>query len=165
MQYVRLSAPVDGAAYPCRAQGARAPGCSRSRNSPTDDGGAVPPNTTSRMRSEQSDEQSAEQPQEVTHPEARITHRGICASPDTIFGSHRRSKAAEELYRKALSTAREQEAKLWELRAAASLARLRRDQGRRTEARDLLAPIYGWFTEGFDTPDLKEAMALIEELA
>jgi predicted ATPase len=50
------------------------------------------------------------------------------------------------------------------LRAAASLARLRRDQGRRVEARDLLAPIYGWFTEGFGTPDLKEARTLLEEL-
>jgi predicted ATPase len=74
------------------------------------------------------------------------------------------SAAAEELYRKALSIAEEQEAKLWELRAAASLARLRRDQGRRAEARDLLAPVYGWFTEGFDTPDLKEAKALLDEL-
>jgi class 3 adenylate cyclase/predicted ATPase len=75
------------------------------------------------------------------------------------------SEAAEVLYRKALSIAEEQEAKLWELRAAASLARLRRDQGRLTEARDLLAPVYGWFTEGFDTADLKEAKALIDELA
>jgi len=58
----------------------------------------------------------------------------------------------------------EQEAKLWELRAAVSLARVRRDQDRRAEARDLLAPIYGWFTEGFDTRDLKEAKALLEEL-
>ena len=74
------------------------------------------------------------------------------------------SVAAEELYRKALSIAQEQEAKLWELRAAASLARLRRDQGRPAEARDLLAPVYGWFTEGFDTPDLKEAKALLIEL-
>jgi class 3 adenylate cyclase/predicted ATPase len=72
--------------------------------------------------------------------------------------------AAEELYRKALSIAREQEAKLWELRAAVSLTRLRRDQGRRAEARDLLAPVYGWFTEGFDTADLKEAKALLDEL-
>jgi predicted ATPase len=71
---------------------------------------------------------------------------------------------AEELYHKALSTAKEQEAKLWELRAAASLARLRRDQGRRTEARDLLAPVYGWFTEGFETQDLKEAKVLLDEL-
>jgi class 3 adenylate cyclase/predicted ATPase len=72
--------------------------------------------------------------------------------------------AAEELYRKALSIAAEQEAKLWELRAAVSLARLRRDQGRHAEARDLLAPVYAWFTEGFDTPDLKEAKALLDEL-
>jgi hypothetical protein len=62
-----------------------------------------------------------------------------------------------------LGIAREQEAKLWELRAAASLARLRRDH-RRAEAHELLAPIYGWFTEGFDTPDLKEAKALLDEL-
>jgi predicted ATPase/class 3 adenylate cyclase len=74
------------------------------------------------------------------------------------------SEVAEELYCKALRIAREQEAKLWELRAAASFARLRRNQGRRAEARDLLAPVYGWFTEGFDTPDLKEAKALLDEL-
>jgi predicted ATPase len=72
---------------------------------------------------------------------------------------------AEELYRKALGIAREQEAKLWELRAAVSLARLRSDQDRRAEARGLLAPVYGWFTEGFATKDLKEAKALLDELA
>jgi predicted ATPase len=74
-------------------------------------------------------------------------------------------EAAEELYRKALSIAEEQGAKLWELRAAVSLTRLCRDQGREAEARDLLAPVYGWFTEGFDTPDLKKAKALLDELA
>jgi predicted ATPase len=74
------------------------------------------------------------------------------------------SEAAEELYREALSIAAEQEAKLFELRAAASLARLHRDQGRHAAARDLLAPVYGWFTEGFDTPDLKEAKALLDDL-
>jgi predicted ATPase len=68
------------------------------------------------------------------------------------------------LYGKALSIAREQEAKLWELRAAASLARLWGERGRREEARDLLAPVYGWFTEGYDTPDLKAAKALLAEL-
>jgi len=73
-------------------------------------------------------------------------------------------EAAEELYRKALSIAIDQEAKLWELRAAMSRARLRRNQGRRAEARNLLAPVYDWFTEGFDTPDLKEAKALLDEL-
>ena len=65
------------------------------------------------------------------------------------------SEAPEELYRKALSVAEEQEAKLWELRAAATLARRRGDQCRHAEARDLFAPVYDWFTEGFDTPDLK----------
>jgi predicted ATPase len=74
------------------------------------------------------------------------------------------TEGAEELYRKALSSAREQEAKLWELRAVMSLARLRRDQGRRAEARDLLAPVYAWFTEGFNTQDLKEAKALLDQL-
>jgi predicted ATPase len=73
-------------------------------------------------------------------------------------------EAAEELYCKALGIAREQEAKLWELRAVTSLARLRRDQGRHCEARDLLTPVYGWFTEGFDTPDLKEAKVLLDSL-
>jgi predicted ATPase len=75
------------------------------------------------------------------------------------------AEAAEELYRKALSIAEEQEAKLWELRAATSLARLRRDQGRHAEARDLLKPAYGWFTEGFNTPDLTASKALLGELA
>jgi len=74
------------------------------------------------------------------------------------------AEAAEELYCKALGIAREQEAKVWELRAAVSLARLRRDQGRYTEARELLAPLYGWFTEGFDTQDLKEAKTLLGDL-
>jgi len=75
------------------------------------------------------------------------------------------SEAAEELYRKALSIAEEQGAKLWELRAAVSRARLRRDQGHHAEARGLLAPVYGWFTEGFDTQDLKGAKALLDELS
>jgi predicted ATPase len=73
--------------------------------------------------------------------------------------------AAEDMYRKALSIAKEQEAKLWELRAAASLANLRRDQCCRGEGRDLLVPVYNWFTEGFSTPDLKDARALLDELA
>ena len=64
-----------------------------------------------------------------------------------------------------MGIAQEQEAKLWELRAAVSLARLWRDQSRCGEAHDVLAPVYGWFTEGFDTPDLKEAKALLDELA
>jgi predicted ATPase len=77
---------------------------------------------------------------------------------------HGHAAAAEKFYRKALCIAEEQEAKLWELRAAVSLARLRRDQGRHAEARNLLAPVYGWFTEGFDTQDLNEAKALLDGL-
>ncbi len=71
---------------------------------------------------------------------------------------------AEAYLERALSVARAQQAKSWELRAAMSMARLWRDQGKRQEAHDLLAPIYGWFTEGFDTLDLKEAKALLDEL-
>ena len=71
---------------------------------------------------------------------------------------------AEACFERALAVARAQRAKSWELRAAISLARLWRDQGKRHEARDFLAPVYGWFTEGFDTVDLKEATALLEEL-
>jgi len=72
--------------------------------------------------------------------------------------------AAEQRYRQAIAVAEGQRAKLFQLRASTSLARLWRDQGRRTEARDLLAPIYGWFIEGFDAPVLKEAKALLDEL-
>jgi class 3 adenylate cyclase/predicted ATPase len=71
---------------------------------------------------------------------------------------------AEAYFDRALAVAREQQAKSWELRAAMSMARLWRDQGKRQEAHDLLAPVYGWFTEGFDTLDLKEAKALLEQL-
>ena len=60
--------------------------------------------------------------------------------------------------------AREQQAKSWELRASTSLARLWQQQGKRSEARDLLAPVYDWFTEGFDTADLKDAKALLVAL-
>jgi predicted ATPase len=70
----------------------------------------------------------------------------------------------EQCFRRALDVSRRQGARMFELRAAMSLARLWRDQGRNVEARDLLAPIYGWFTEGFDTVDLKDAKALLSQL-
>ena len=73
--------------------------------------------------------------------------------------------AAEASCREALALAQRQSAKLWELRTATSLARLWGEQGPRGEARALLAPLYGWFTEGFDTADLKEAKRLLDELA
>jgi predicted ATPase len=72
---------------------------------------------------------------------------------------------AEAHFERALSVARQQQAKSWELRAAMSLARLWRSQGKVRQAGELLAPVYGWFTEGFDTRDLKEAKALLQELA
>jgi predicted ATPase len=72
---------------------------------------------------------------------------------------------AEDYFERALAVARRQQAKSWELRGAMSMARLWRDQGKVHQARELLAPVYGWFTEGFDTRDLKEARALLEELA
>jgi len=71
---------------------------------------------------------------------------------------------AEAYFERALAVARKQQAKSLELRAATSMARLWRDQGKRQQAYDLLTPVYGWFTEGFDTLDLKEAMALLGEL-
>jgi predicted ATPase len=72
---------------------------------------------------------------------------------------------AEMCLKRALSAARLQSARLLELRAAISLARLWRDQGKRAKARDLLVPVYGWFTEGFDTRDLQDAKALLEQIA
>jgi class 3 adenylate cyclase/predicted ATPase len=72
---------------------------------------------------------------------------------------------AEAYFERALAVARQQQAKSWELRAAMSLARLWRSEGKVQQARELLAPVYGWFREGFDTRDLKEAKALLEELA
>jgi predicted ATPase len=80
----------------------------------------------------------------------------------SLSGQNRDDVEAD--YQQAMGMAQSQGARLWELRAATSLARLRREQGKHTEARDLLAPIYGWFTEGFNTPDLKEAKALLDEL-
>jgi class 3 adenylate cyclase/tetratricopeptide (TPR) repeat protein len=82
-----------------------------------------------------------------------------------LFLSMHDDGAAEASFRKAINVAQHQSAKTWELRASMSLARLRRDQGKTLEARELLAPVYGWFTEGFDTRDLKEAKALLEQLS
>ena len=82
---------------------------------------------------------------------------------DALLSMQRQGEAEVEFTR-ALTVARRQQAKSWELRASMSLARLWRDQGKLQQARELLAPVYGWFTEGFDTRDLKEAKALLEEL-
>ena len=83
---------------------------------------------------------------------------------DLLLATGGTADEAAARYHRALAIAREQGARSFELRAATSLARLWRDQGKRAEARDLLAPVYGWFTEGFDTRDLQDAKALLEEL-
>jgi predicted ATPase len=96
-----------------------------------------------------------------THQEAEVNRVAgeialVSPGPDTA--------KAETYLRRALLVARQQQAKSWELRAAMSLARLWRDQGKVQQARELLAPVYEWFTEGFDTRDLKEAKALLDVL-
>ena len=82
-----------------------------------------------------------------------------------LFLSMHDDGAAEASFRKAITVAQHQSAKTWELRAVMSLARLWRDQGKRDEARGLLAPVYNWFIEGFDTDDLKKAKILLDALA
>jgi predicted ATPase len=82
-----------------------------------------------------------------------------------LMGGNSDTEKAEAYFQHAVSVARQQQVKSWELRAAMSMARLWRDQGKPRQARELLASVYGWFTEGFDTLDLKEAKALLEALA
>jgi predicted ATPase len=98
-----------------------------------------------------------------TNDERQIEGFIRCCRGD-VFRSLGNVKLAHEEYKTSIDVARQQGGKFWELRPAISLARLWRDQGKREEARELLAPVYGWFTEGFDTRDLKEAKALLEEL-
>ena len=93
--------------------------------------------------------------------EAELLHR----VPGDLLNAAGDQSAAERHYRQAITVAERQSAKLFQLRASTSLARLWRDQGKRAEARDLLGPVYNWFTEGFDAPDLKDAKALLDELA
>ena len=81
-----------------------------------------------------------------------------------LMSPERDAAQVEAHFERALAVAHAQQAKSWELRAAMSMARLWRDQGKPRQARDLLTPVYGWFTEGFDTLDLKEAKALLDEL-
>jgi predicted ATPase len=81
------------------------------------------------------------------------------------MGNDPNAPAADNCFRTAIELARVQSAKSWELRATTSLAQLLTKQGRRDEARTMLADIYGWFTEGFDTPDLKDAKALLDDMA
>ena len=88
----------------------------------------------------------------------RVAGEIALASPDRDVAK------SEAYFERAVAVARQQQAKSWELRAAMSLARLWQDQGKSQQARELLDPVYGWFAEGFDTPDLKDARALLEGL-
>jgi predicted ATPase len=93
-------------------------------------------------------------------------HREWLSEIEARIANIRAERRGEgQMLTRALAVAREQQAKSWELRVAMSMARLRRDQGKPDEARDLLAPVHGWFTEGFDTLDLKQAKSLLDELA
>jgi predicted ATPase len=92
--------------------------------------------------------------------EAELLHR----VPGDLLNAAGDRSGAERHYRQAIAVAERQSAKLLQLKASTSLARLWRDQGKRSDARDLLTPIYNWFTEGFDAPDLKDAKALLDEL-
>jgi predicted ATPase len=96
---------------------------------------------------------------------ARWWEAELCRLRGELLRLSREERDSEVWFQRSLDVCRYQEAKSLELRAAMSLARLWRDQGRVQQARELLAPMYGWFTEGFDTRDLKEARALLEELA
>ena len=103
----------------------------------------------------------------VKEPERAGLSRKCIASQRKRFCANLRADmlAAQRRFEEAVAIARKQSSKWWELRATTSLARLLAKQGRRDEARTMLADIYGWFTEGFDTADLKEAKALLDELS
>ena len=95
----------------------------------------------------------------------RIFYAEILRLKGSILSIKGDLEGAERAYNASLDWAREQEAKSWELRTSMSLARLWQSQGKRVEAYELLAPVYNWFTEGFDTADLKDAKALLTELS
>jgi predicted ATPase len=102
----------------------------------------------------------------MQHTAERRWEAELCRLQGTVLLAHASAEppTAEAYFHQALDVARRQQAKSWELRAATSLARLWQSQDKRAEARALLAPIYGWFTEGFDTADLQEARVLLEAL-
>jgi predicted ATPase len=99
------------------------------------------------------------------HPDAPVFRPELLRIRGQLKNKQAQMELAEADFRKAIALSQKMSAKAWELRASTSLARLLRDTRRRPEARTMLANIYGWFTEGFDTADLKEAKALLEELS
>ena len=98
------------------------------------------------------------------HTGVRLADAEVCRIRGALLADGGDVAEAEAQFTKAINIAREQGAKHWELRATTSLARLWGEQGRHTEARDLLAPVYGWFAEDLDTPDLRKANALLNQL-
>ena len=105
------------------------------------------------MTAMEATEKDGAKPRSIASPgKSALERQSLIRRKRSVFRARARGRA-------------QQQAKSWELRAAMSLARLWRDQGKVQQARELLAPVYGWFTEGFDTRDLKEAKALLEELA
>jgi predicted ATPase len=107
----------------------------------------------------------AEAAQIIETTEERVNEAELHRVHGDLLNTTGDRSAAERDYRQALAVAERQSAKLFELRSATSLARLWRDQGKTADAQALLAPIYNWFTEGFDAPDLVDAKALLHELA
>jgi predicted ATPase len=107
----------------------------------------------------------AEAAQIIETTDERYNEAELCRVRGDLLNATGDRTGAEQSYYQALVVAQRQSAKPFELRTATSLAHLWRDQGKQDEARDLLAPVYGWFTEGFDTLDLKDAKALLEELS
>jgi predicted ATPase len=109
-------------------------------------------------------EHLAEAERLIAETEERWAEAELYRVRGELLGAGQDPAAAEHCFSQAIGIAQRQSAKFWELRAAISLARLWRQQGKRDAARDLLAPTYGWFAEGLDTPVLKEAKTLLDEL-
>jgi hypothetical protein len=102
--------------------------------------------------------------QGIDHPDLAEHRPEAFSTRSDLQLKQRQTELAEADFREAVALAQKMSAKAWELRATTSLARLLAKQGRREEARTMLAEIYGWFTEGFDTADLRDAKTLLEEL-
>jgi hypothetical protein len=103
-------------------------------------------------------------PEELVYQPLALTLRGEMRLRSEVMAGKPQSRLAEQDFRESIDLAQTMSAKSWELRATTSLARLLDRQGRREEARAILAEIYNWFTEGFDTADLKDAKALLNEM-
>ena len=158
--------PGDEGHSPDRAGGPDEPGAPSGRGVPAD-GLGLPAEAYAQVGQREATRTSWRRRWRVNDHEERRWEAEVCRLKGELLlaGSAEHATEAEACLHQALDIARRQQAKSWELRAAMSLARLWQRQGKRTAADELLAPIYGWFTEGFDTADLQEAKALLEELS